>query len=135
MATRWRHLHCHIAWDCPLTSSVGIELLSSSARVTSVKSTKGLSVSDGGTSGHKDRTRSPGSDKNDSPFVVSTMFNFLLYYTSKIQHLTSNLKLNIKNCLWIYLYIQIFSNTKIHSYHIIFLYKYIWIFIRIVSWY
>ena len=63
--------------------------------------------------------------KNDSYFVVSTMFNFLLYYTSKIQHLTSNLKLNIKNCLWIYLYIQIFSNTKIHSYHIIFLYKYI----------
>ena len=60
------------------------------------------------------------------------MFNFLLYYTSKIQHLTSNLKLNIKHCLWIYLYIQIFSNTKIRSYHIIFLYKYIWIFIRII---
>ena len=53
------------------------------------------------------------------------MFNFLLYYTSKIQHLTSNLKLNIKNCLWIYLYIQIFSNTKIHSFHIIFLQIYL----------
>ena len=46
LATRWRHLHCHIAWDCPLTSSVGIELLSSSARVTSVKSAKPLVLTD-----------------------------------------------------------------------------------------
>ena len=41
LATRWRHMHCHIAL---LTSSVGIEVLSSSARVTSVKSQKGLFV-------------------------------------------------------------------------------------------
>ena len=41
-STTWRHLHCHIAWDWPLTSSVGIELLSSSARVTSAKSAKRL---------------------------------------------------------------------------------------------
>ena len=46
LATRWRHLHCHIAWDCPLTSSVGIELLSSSARVTSVKSAKPFVLTD-----------------------------------------------------------------------------------------
>ena len=42
LATRWRHLHCHIVWDFPLASSVGIELLSSTARVTSVKSAKGV---------------------------------------------------------------------------------------------
>ena len=46
------------------------------------------------------------------------MFNFLLYYTSKIQHLTSNLKPNIKNLLCIYSYIRIFSNTNIRLYHI-----------------
>ena len=46
--------------------SVSIELVSSSARVTSVKSYKRLLVCDGGTSGPKDRTPGlPGSDKND----------------------------------------------------------------------
>ena len=65
LATRWRHLHCYIAWDCPLTSSVGIELLSSSARVTSVKSAKPLVVTDGHRPRPIDRTPgTPGSDKN-----------------------------------------------------------------------
>ena len=40
--TRLGHMHCHIAWNCPLTLSVSIELVSSSARVTSVKFTKRL---------------------------------------------------------------------------------------------
>ena len=57
-------MHCHIAWDCPLTSSVGIELLNSSARVTSGKSAKGL-LTDLETLGPIDRTPGiPGSDKN-----------------------------------------------------------------------
>ena len=78
LATRWRHLHCHIAWDCPLTSSVGIELLSSSARVTSVKSANSLGWMESVTSGPIDRTPgTPGSDKNwtchqsiDKAFIV-----------------------------------------------------------------
>ena len=45
--------------------SVSIELVSSSARVTSVKSQQGVSLTDGQTSGPKDRTPGlPGSDKN-----------------------------------------------------------------------
>ena len=55
----WRHLHCFQSWppDCVtciatlpwialLALSASIELVSSSARVTSVKSTKGLSLTD-----------------------------------------------------------------------------------------
>ena len=77
----WCHLHCFQRWppDCVtciaslpwialLALSVSIELVSSSARVASVKSTQGLSVShsDGRTSGPKDRTPGlPGSDKDD----------------------------------------------------------------------
>ena len=48
-----------------LTLLVGIELVSSSARVTSVKSQQGVSRTDRRTSGPKDRTPGlPGSDKN-----------------------------------------------------------------------
>ena len=48
-----------------LALSVSIDLVSSSARVTSVKFQQGVLVCDGGTSGPKDRTPGlPGSDKN-----------------------------------------------------------------------
>ena len=48
----------------------------------------------------------------------------------KIQHLTSNIK--HQNFIWIYSYIQIFSDMNIRSYHIgiVFWYQYIRIFIR-----
>ena len=62
LVIRWRHLHwfqcCPPGWvtciaTLPgialLTLSVGIDLVSSSARVTSVKSAKGVSLSDGRT--------------------------------------------------------------------------------------
>ena len=45
LATRSRHLHCYIGLDCLLALSVSIELVSSSARVTSVKFQKGLRLS------------------------------------------------------------------------------------------
>ena len=49
-----------------LPLSVSIELVYSSVRVTSVKSEKGLSVTDGRTSGPKDRTPGTlGSEKNE----------------------------------------------------------------------
>ena len=49
-----------------LPLSVSIELVSSSARVTSVKSTQGVGRTDRQTSGPKDRTPGlPGSDKNN----------------------------------------------------------------------
>ena len=74
----WCHLHCFQSWppDCVtciatlpwialLALSVSIELVPSLARVTSVKSTQALGVTDGETSGPKDRTPGlPGSDKN-----------------------------------------------------------------------
>ena len=56
--------------------------------------------------------------KITSPSLFQLCFKFLLYHKSKIQHLTSNLKPNIKHLIWIYLYIQIFSDTNIRSYHI-----------------
>ena len=49
------------------------------------------------------------------PLLCQLSFNFLLNRKSKIQHLTSNLKPNIKK---VYEYIQIFSYTNIDSYHI-----------------
>ena len=90
LATRWRHLHWFQFWTpggatwiatlrriALLTSSVGIELLSSSARVTSVKSEHSLSVTDGRTSGPIDRTPgTPGSDKNS--FGQKEMFPYAL---------------------------------------------------------
>ena len=77
LVIRWRHLHClqswpqgwvtciaTLPWIILLALSVSIELVSSSARVTSVKSAKGLSVTDGRTSGPKDQTQgTPGSNK------------------------------------------------------------------------
>ena len=52
-------------WIALLALSVSIELVSSSARVTSVKSYKRQFVCDGQTSGPIDRTPGlPGSDKN-----------------------------------------------------------------------
>ena len=78
LATRWRHLYCHIAWDCPLISSVGIELLSSSARVTSVKSTNPLVCTQLERSGPIDRTPgTPGSDKKQKKG-----WEFLEYYST-----------------------------------------------------
>ena len=81
LATRWRHLHCFQSWPPGrvtglatwpwiglLAWSVSIELVSSSARVTSVKSTqRSLTylLTYSLTSGPKDRTPGlPGSDKN-----------------------------------------------------------------------
>ena len=76
---KWRHLvakieteqgkktvqctHCALPWIALLALSVSIELVSSSARVTSVKSNQ-RSLTHGRTSGPKDRTPGlPGSDK------------------------------------------------------------------------
>ena len=50
LATRLHHLNCHVALDCPiaiLALSVNIELVSSSARITSVKSQQGGVLTDG----------------------------------------------------------------------------------------
>ena len=79
LSTRLGHMHCHIAWNCPidiitriatlpwsalLALSVSIELVYSSARVTSVKFQKGVSVSQFERTGPIDRTPgTPGSDK------------------------------------------------------------------------
>ena len=46
LATRFCHLHCHIALECPLASSASIALVSSSARVKSVKFHKRLGRTD-----------------------------------------------------------------------------------------
>ena len=46
LATRWCHFHAIWTRIALLTSAVGIELLSSSARVTSVKSANSLGVSE-----------------------------------------------------------------------------------------
>ena len=80
LVIRWRHLHClqswpqgwvtciaTLPWIILLALSVSIELVSSSARVTSVKSDliSLHKVSDGVTSGPIDQTPGlPGSDKN-----------------------------------------------------------------------
>ena len=65
LPTRWYHLYCFQSWppDCiTCIATVGIDLVSSSARVTSVKSQQ---VAHSVTSGPKDRTPGlPGSDKN-----------------------------------------------------------------------
>ena len=65
--------------------------------------------------------------KITSILLCQLCFNFLLYHTSKIQPLASNLKL-ISKILYewyqgvanirIFEYIRIFSGTNIHSYHI-----------------
>ena len=47
LATRWHHCIVTLPWIALLTLSVSIELVSSSARVTSVKSTQGGVRSDG----------------------------------------------------------------------------------------
>ena len=58
------HRHCHIVLDCPVLL-VGIELASSSNRVTSVKSAKIGTLSSRQTSKPTDRTPDTlGSDKN-----------------------------------------------------------------------
>ena len=56
--------------------------------------------------------------ENYFPFLFQLCFNFQLYHTSKIQHLTSNIKPNVKNLIQTCSYIQIFSDTDIGSYHI-----------------
>ena len=85
LTTRWRYLHqmqilppdgatciATLPRIALLTSSVGIELISSSARVTSVKSAKGLRLSQLERTGPIDRTPgTPGSDKKSvSPIAV-----------------------------------------------------------------
>ena len=57
-------------------------------------------------------------NKNYFTFVLSTMFYF--HVVSHIKNATSNIKsnTNIKNLIWIYSYIRIFSDTNIRSYHI-----------------
>ena len=84
---RWHHLHClqswppgcvsciaTLPWIALLALSVCIELVSSSARVTSVKFHKGLSRTDGQTSGPIDRTPGlPGSDKNRVKYPLVTV--------------------------------------------------------------
>ena len=65
LATRLHHCIATLPWIALLALSVSIELVSSSARVTSVKSTQPLGVCLWRTSGPKDRTPGfPGSDKN-----------------------------------------------------------------------
>ena len=65
LATRLHHCIATLPWIALLALSVSIELVSSSARVTSVKSYKPLVVCLWRTSGPKDRTPGlPGSDKN-----------------------------------------------------------------------
>ena len=60
-------------WITLLALSVSIDSLSSSARVTSVKSYKRLGVTDGWTSGPIDRTPGlPGSDKKILALVIPT---------------------------------------------------------------
>ena len=71
--TKWHNLHwspgcitciATLPWIALLTLSISIELVSSSARVNSVKFHKGLSVTDRRTDGLKDRTPgTPGSDR------------------------------------------------------------------------
>ena len=78
LVIRWRHLHliqiwspggatciATLPWIALLALSASIELVSSSARVTSVKSQKGLLLSELETLGPIDRTPGiPWSDKN-----------------------------------------------------------------------
>ena len=78
LVIRWRHLHliqiwspsgaiciATLPWIALLSLSASIELVSSSARVTSVKSAKGVGVTHLETPGPIDRTPGiPGSDKN-----------------------------------------------------------------------
>ena len=45
LATRWRHRIATLPWNAPLPLSVSIQILSISARVTSVKSAQGLGLS------------------------------------------------------------------------------------------
>ena len=56
--------------------------------------------------------------ENYFPFLFQLCFNFQLYHTSKIQHLSSNIKPNVKKLIRTCSYIQIFSDTDIGSYHI-----------------
>ena len=74
---RWCHLHClatrlyhytaTLPWIALLALSVSIGLVSSSARVTSVKPTQGVGLTHWRTTGPIDRTPgTPGSDKNPS---------------------------------------------------------------------
>ena len=78
----WRHLHCFQSWPpwiALLASSVSIELVSSSARVTSVNSSQRC-LSLWRTSGPKDRTPGlPGSDKNSVYYIVFVIH--CKYYT------------------------------------------------------
>ena len=64
LSTRWSHLHSHIAYDCPIIDSV-----------TSVKSAKGVSLSQLETPGI------PGSDKKPLPASGSLLahlhYNYL----------------------------------------------------------
>ena len=55
-----------LPWTALLALSVSIELVSSSARVTSVKSTQGLCVSDG----HLDTKIGPGTPGSDKNMLV-----------------------------------------------------------------
>ena len=71
-------------WITLLALSVSIDSLSSSARVTSVKSYKRLGVTDGWTSGPIDRTPSlPGSDKKIIALVIPTKNIFCKKNSSK----------------------------------------------------
>ena len=75
--------------------------------------------------------------KITSPLLCQLCFKFLLYHTSKIQHLTSNITPTSKIwykyiCIFEYFPIQIFVRVIFVSF---FWYKYILIFIRIIFLY
>ena len=69
-----------LPWIVLLALSGSIELVSLSARVTSVKFQKGVVLTDGRTSGPKDRTPGlPGSDKYKYMNIRNTNTNTYIY--------------------------------------------------------
>ena len=79
-----------LSWIVLLVLLVGIELVSSSTRVTSVKFHKRLSLTHSLTTRHIDRTRRPGSDKNGKKltnvtFGLTYIHTFLSQFTAYIR--------------------------------------------------
>ena len=93
VASRWRHLHqIQIgSWDCLLVSSASIELVSSSTRHTSVKSTNMTQLE---TLWPIDRTPGiPGSDKNATCCFFLALC-YMLYLCTTASRITQ------KICPW-----------------------------------
>ena len=73
LATRLRNLHRHIALHCPIGIVRSIEFVSPSARVTSVKSTQGLSVTSGPKDGTPIKTHQPESHQLSLQNISETL--------------------------------------------------------------